>query len=386
MLQTENSDIKRNTEEAMLHPKAGQIINNIIVFLQLFMCETLAKRIVSLVLIALGVPNVSITKLTGLCDRSIRSLKKAIDTGDIGSLFNVSGGGRKSKLQDVEDEIIREIENNNYHSRQQIADMIQEKYGIKVSIYAVGRLLKKKEVKRLKCGSLPAKADPEKQRTFFDTVLEPLMQRAHSGDITLLFVDASHFVMGCDFLGYIYGKARRFIKTYSGRMRYNVFGALNYLTKKVTTVTNDTYITSKEVCDLLTKIAFEYAGKTIYFVLDNARYQKCKIVQELATRLGIILIYIPSYSPNLNLIERLWKFVKSSLRTKYYDDFGIFQEKIDTIINSTDKDNKAIVNKLIGKKVQLFDDLVAINENSFVSNKIENKRSKVQYGEGGIAA
>jgi transposase len=210
------------------------------------------------------------------------------------------------------------------------------------------------------------------------------MQQAKSGDATLLFIDASHFVMGCDFLGYIYGKARRFVQTYSGRMRYNVLGAINFVTKRVTTVTNDTYITSKEVCDLLTKIAFEYAGKTINLVLDNARYQKCKLVQELATRLGINLVYIPSYSPNLNLIERLWKFVKGSLRTKYYDNFSLFQEKIDTIVNSTDKDNKAIVNKLISEKVQLFDDLIAINENTFVKDK--NKCSHASCGEGEIAA
>jgi len=112
-------------------------------FLQLFMCETLVKRIMSLILIAVGVPNARITELTGYCDRSIRSLQKAIETGETGSLFTVSGGGRKCKLQDVESAIVEELENNNYHSRQQIADMIQEKYGIKVSLPAIGRLLKK---------------------------------------------------------------------------------------------------------------------------------------------------------------------------------------------------------------------------------------------------
>jgi transposase len=45
-------------------------------------------------------------------------------------------------------------------------------------------------------------------------------------------------------------------------------------------------------------------------VLGNARYQKCALVQTLAAALGIELLYLPSYSPNLNLIERLWKFVK----------------------------------------------------------------------------
>ena len=66
-----------------------------------------------------------------------------------------------------------------------------------------------------------------------------------------MFLDGAHFVMGCDFLGYIYGKTRRFIKTFSGRKRYNVLGALNFVTKKVTTVTNDTYITAAEVCQML---------------------------------------------------------------------------------------------------------------------------------------
>ena len=162
--------------------------------------------------------------------------------------------------------------------------------------------------------------------------------------------------MGCDFLGYIYGITRRFIKTYSGRKRYNVLGALNFVSKKVSTVTNATYITSAEICDLLKKVAVQYAGKPIYIVLDNARYQKCAIVAELATQLSINIVYIPPYSPNLNLIERLWKHVKSKLRTKYYDNFDAFQNTIDSIVSSTDKIDNAIINRLIGEKVQLFDD------------------------------
>ena len=182
------------------------------------------------------------------------------------------------------------------------------------------------------------------------------MHLAKESMVILLFMDASHFVMGCDFLGYIYGITRRFVKTYSGRKRYNVLGALNFVSKKVTTVTNATYITATEICDLLGKVAIEYAGKPVYIVLDNARYQKCAIVAELATQLGINLVYIPPYSPNLNLIERLWKHVKSKLRTKYYDNFNAFQEKIDSIVSSTDKVDKAIINRLIGEKVQFFDD------------------------------
>ena len=218
----------------------------------------------------------------------------------------------------------------------------------------------------MKSGSIPAKANALAQRGFYDTVLLPLMSKAMKNRLTLLFMDGSHFVMGCDFLGYIYGKTRRFITTFSGRKRYNVLGALNFVTKKVTTVANDTYITAGEICEMLRKIAAEYAGKSVHIVLDNARYQKCDVVSKLAKELGIKLHYIPPYSPNLNLIERLWKHVKSRLRSKYYDQFSIFKETIDSIIDDTSKGSKKLVDKLIGESVQIFDTLVPINDNSFV--------------------
>lgn len=185
----------------------------------------------------------------------------------------------------------------------------------------------------MKSGSLPAKADVAKQRRFWDDILRPLLRRARQGKIVLLFMDASHFVMGCDFLGYLYGRVRRFVKTYSGRRRYNVLGAMNYISKKTTTVTNDTYITATEVCLLLRSVASEYAGKTIFIVLDNARYQKCEVIRATAKEFGIQLVFIPPYSPNLNLIERLWKFVKNALRSQYYNQFDVFQKKIDSVID-----------------------------------------------------
>jgi len=346
--------------------KAEEIIQKVMNFLRLFMCETLVKRIMSMLLLSLGIEKSRVTELTGLCARSVHSLKKAMESGEIESQFKVeTGRGGKRKTQDIEAGIIEEVEKNDYHSQQQIADMIEEKYGIKVSSRTVGRLLKKNGIKRLKCGSLPAKADVKKQVLFYDMILYPLMEQAKSGKVALLFMDASHFVMGCDFLGYIYGKVRRWVKTYSGRKRYNVLAALNFISKKITTVTNDTYITSAEICVLLRKIAVEYVGKPIYIILDNASYQKAMLVQELAERLRISLIYIPSYSPNLNLIERFWKFAKNKLRTKYYDDFDLFRETIDSIVNSADKENKEAIDKLIGEKVQLFDDINSLSKLSF---------------------
>ena len=128
------------------------------------------------------------------------------------------------------------------------------------------------------------------------------MERAKKGEIVLLFVDAAHFIMGNTHLGSIWCRVRRFISTYSGRVRYNVLGALNFVTKKMTTVTNAEYITATQVIELLDKLASEYASLPIYLILDNAKYQKCKIVQDHTKSLNINLEFLPSYSPNLNLI------------------------------------------------------------------------------------
>ena len=118
----------------------GIIIKAVMKFLEIFMCKTLAQRIISMILLAIGKPNKEIAEITGFCERSVRDLKKRIETEEIENLFEVGGGGRKRKLAEVESAIVEEIERNNYHSRQQVADMIAEKYGIKVSLPAVGRL------------------------------------------------------------------------------------------------------------------------------------------------------------------------------------------------------------------------------------------------------
>lgn len=124
------------------------IIKNILEFLKLFVPITIAKRLVAIVLLAAGVSTLRVTELTGLCDRSARGLLKSMREKDISELLRIKkGGGKKSKTSDIETEIIEEIEKNNYHTRQQIADMIKEKFCIEISVSSVGKLLKKMALK-----------------------------------------------------------------------------------------------------------------------------------------------------------------------------------------------------------------------------------------------
>ena len=125
-------------------PNPSLITEAVVQFLKMFMPETLAKRIVCIVLIAVGITNANITERIGLSDRTIWTLKKAIKSGNLGDLFVIRhGSGRPGKAKGFEHEIALELEKNNYHTRQQVADMILEKFGIRMSVSAVGKLLKK---------------------------------------------------------------------------------------------------------------------------------------------------------------------------------------------------------------------------------------------------
>jgi len=181
------------------------------------------------------------------------------------------------------------------------------------------------------------------------------MDSAKSGSVQLFFVDASHFVMG-GFIGVIWAKVRRLVKTASGRSRYNVLGALDFVTKKVETITNNSYIRSDSVIALIDKLVANSIGLPIKLILDNAAYQRCNLVNDYARNAGVELIFLPTYSPNLNLIERLWKFVKSEvLNAAYHGTFDDFRNAIDYCVSQTDKALKDQMDVLISEKVQLFD-------------------------------
>lgn len=120
-------------------------------------------------------------------------------------------------------------------------------------------------------------------------------------------------------------------------------------------VTNDTYITAESVCELLRRIATLHLQVPITLVLDNARYQKCKIVVALAAQLDIELLFLPAYSPNLNLIERLWKFVKKKvLYSKYYANFSDFRKAITDCLNQTHTTHKKELDSLLALRFQVF--------------------------------
>ncbi|MDR2475652.1 MAG: transposase [Bacteroidales bacterium] len=95
-------------------------------------------------------------------------------------------------------------------------------------------------------------------------------------------------------------------------------------------------------------------------MLDNAKYQHCLLVRELAEKLKIELLFLPFYSPNLNLIKRLWKFIKKDcLSCKYYDSFLKFTTAIDSCLNKIkNRECEEKMKSLLNLKFQLFDNVI----------------------------
>src|SRR5262245_62732593 len=117
------------------------------------------------------------------------------------------------------------------------------------------------------------------------------------------------------------------------------------------------YINAESVCGLLRQIATAGLPRPITLVLDNARYQRCELVQALARSLRIELLFLPGYSPNLNLIERLWKFVKKEcLASRSLPNYEAFTQAIDACLNSLRTKYKEQMTTLLTLNFQTYED------------------------------
>ena len=195
------------------------------------------------------------------------------------------------------------------------------------------------------------------QAAFLESELKPCLDAAGAGIGHVFFVDAAHFVFGT-FLCCLWSFTRIFIRAASGRQRFNVLGAWNAVTRELIAVTNTTVVNTATMCELLRKIAALSLTGPITLVLDNARYQRNAVVEALAKELGIKLLFLPSYSPNLNLIERLWKFIKRrALYGRYHPTFAEFQAAIQEVLDGLSTTHARELETLMTLNFQQFEDV-----------------------------
>jgi transposase len=303
-----------------------------------------------------GLLHREICRLSRISENTLRSYLGQFREGGVERLKRLDFAVPRSEMADHREELEDYFRKNPPRSTGEAAAAIERITGIRRGPTQVRKFLTGMGLKCRKLGMIPAKADADVQREFLDEKLWPRLRQARRLRRVVCFVDAAHFVHG-PYLGYLWCFVRLLMRGPSGRKRFNVLGAIDAITHELTTVCNDTVVNAGTVCELLRTLAARYVGLPLTLVLDNARYQKCELVRSLAAGLGIELLYLPSYSPNLNLIERLWKFVKKEcLSCRYYEDFARFKEAIAGCLDGVGDKHKSSIRSLLTLNFQTFEE------------------------------
>ena len=304
---------------------------------------------------SLGLGHHLICLICGISPNTLRQYFREYQEGGVERLKELCFYRPASALDAQADSVEAALREQPPHSVREACARIAALTGIRRGLSQVRRWIRGLGLRYRKVGMIPAKADVQAQAAYRVGKLEPALRQAQAGQRKVFFVDAAHFVLG-PVLGYVWSVVRIMIKAPAGRQRFNVLGALDAITHQVTLVCNDTYITAASVCQLLRELAGAAGGLPVSVVLDNARYQRCRMVEELAAQLGIELLFLPPYSPNLNLIERLWKFTKKEcLASEYYENFALFKQAIHDFLQTLHQQHRAELNSLLTFNFQQFE-------------------------------
>jgi transposase len=181
---------------------------------------------------------------------------------------------------------------------------------------------------------VPGKIPKVEVQKRFRNKIDAYLEQAKGGEIHLYFFDPCHCIHN-NVNGYEWqkkGKAgTKMVKANSGRQRLNVVGALNATTKEPYVFLTEANCNQELICMYLESLREQHPDveKQIVLILDNAPYNHSYSVAETAKRFNIKLVFLPAYCPNLNLIERLWKFLKKKTKTNNYcEKFEDFQNGI----------------------------------------------------------
>lgn len=297
-------------------------------------------RMYVLHLLHMGFKRGECARIVGCHANSVTTYIKMYQTGGLAAIRALHYSYPRHELETMYDQVEAIIERSNCSTISDVSEVLRTHFLYDRTNEAVRQLLLKLGFKRRKTGTFPGKAkDFEAWQTKQDNFIEKiysLIEKADNESIDLLFGDAAHFVYG-KFNAYSWGKNVRYSPSGHGRYRINVYGVYDVVTNQVYSMYNEGYIDAEfmvEYFEWLREQVYKNRQRPLHIILDNARYQHCQYVKECAKGLNIILEFLPGYSPNLNLIERLWKYMKKILAKQYHYSKETFEKAIFDLLRS----------------------------------------------------
>lgn len=284
--------------------------------------------------------NKYIAKLLQIGRNQVTKILQRYRRGGLAALLEPDNyQGSQPKLSPEQQQALKvELRTNIYPTAAQVMAWVEEKWQVTYDLSGMHKLLRRLGFSYKKNRLVPSKADPELQRQF---VCWLAGLRAHMGpDDMLMYGDAVHFKHNAE-AGYAWSLTGNphHIPSNTGRQRYNVLGAYDPQGHEYYFMLTDDNINQDKMIEFLDGLRQKFpAKKNIYLILDNASYNHALRVKAEARKQNIILDYLPPYSPNLNPIERLWKFVrKKFFKDKYRDTFVKFCAQLDEFFANLDQ-------------------------------------------------
>jgi transposase len=285
-----------------------------------------ADKIKTILMLDQGYSYEEIARVLLTDDSTIRRWHNVYQSDGLETLFKSFYVGSEGKLTlEQKQALSKHLEETVYMTAKEICQVVQKKFGVAFTTKGMTHLLHRLDFSYRKPKHIPGKANPEAQEEFLERYNE-LKETKGSKD-RIWFVDGVHPLHNSQpAFGWLKKGYNYTLESNTGRSRININGAYNIEDHKVV-IEESEWINAQSTMALFEKLIKEQPMGMIYIILDNARYYRSQLVTDfLRHNPRIQLLFLPPYSPNLNLIERLWRFFKKkTLYNTYYEQFSHFR-------------------------------------------------------------
>lgn len=285
-----------------------------------------ADRVKAVIALSKGWSATQVAEILLFDETTSRHYFERYQHGGDDALLDDNYSGAEPKLNEEQiNELEEYLEDHLVTDAKSVIAHIARQYGVHYSVSGVTDLLHRLGFSYKKPTHVPGRQDPAKQQAFIEEYDQIKADKGENDP--LYFADATHPQHNSvPSYGWIKKGKEKELKANCGRQRLNINGAINIETLEPVTGFYDT-INAQASIDLFAKIEAKHPdAETIYIIVDNARYYRSCLLKEHVEGTKIKLIFLPPYSPNLNLIERYWKFFKKKvLNNCYYETFEEFK-------------------------------------------------------------
>ena len=306
-----------------------------------------------------------IAEIANVSRRQVFKTIAIYEESGLAGITEIKHHTQQSKLFGFKDLICEELKNKTPSSIKEARNIIYQLTGIKRSLTQIRKFLKNLGMKYLKPLLIPMGSKEtdlsekiKKQKAFVKNKLSKVMKDAEAGKCKLLFMDASHMQLAC-MLGFVWCFVRAYLPALPIRGRVNVIGATSFYGDDFIYDINQTTVDKDAIIKFLKKIRSQLGKQEITIVLDNASYHHALMVAEIAESLNITLLFLPVASPNLNIIERLWKLIKSKfLKNRIFMNLDELEDALSKDLKTLKNKHKKDLASLLTPKFQYFNSTV----------------------------